>query len=113
MNHFKYPPWFIYFTEDCSVRFNLANLWNQTTKSCMTCSQMKLTRKKRHDLLTIPKNLQNSSTIHDQEYKTGKTGYIQRKLLPFLYLSLFSLYRNNCGFSTVYKSNWLIVQKLS
>ena len=51
----------------------------------MTCSQMKQTRKKRHDLLTIPRNLQNSSTI--QEYKTGKTGYIQQKLLPFLYIS--------------------------
>ena len=64
----------------------------------MTCSQMKQIRKKRRDLLTIPRNLQNSSTI--QEYKTGKTGYIQQKLLPFQYIS-------------VYKSNWLIVQKLS
>ena len=93
INHFQYSPWFIYFTEDCSVRVHLVNLWNPTTKSCMTCSQMKQTRKKRHDLLAIPRNLQNSSTI--QEYKTGKTGYIQRKLLPFLYISLFSLYGNN------------------
>ena len=97
INHFKYSPSFIYFTEDCSVRFHLANLRNQMAKSCMTCSQMKQTRKKRRDLLITPRNLQNSSTI--LEYKTGKTGYIQQKLLPFLYLSLFSLYRNNCVFT--------------